>query len=277
MARDAVCAIAVAALIGGLACALWGDALLLHKNRHLLLDPTSPPAVECCWVDLRILSSEPPTSTRLCARCGHDEALRDVVRAEGCDDLLVPLRGHPPYEEGGGLFVDVGADVGACTLLVAGQGFETHAFEPHPERLRASLLRMRSSARVHVHAVALEEEDGSRTLDEELPSSSGKPTNNILLMRLNAAEAAGAIRVLRGARRLLAAGAIAAIKVELLSSPPSSSALLEAHRTRRRELCQLLEAAGFTLHPQHPHAPAVSLVVCAHPMRGGDLYAIKKL
>ena len=302
MLKHALCTlvVAIAAFLSGLACALWGDALL-HRRSLDAAPHAEPAAAECCWVDLRIewQLRAPP---RLCARCTND-ALSNVVRAEGkwpdCDDLLVLLRGHLP--EGGGVFVDAGANIGACTLLVAGQGFETHAFEPQPDNLRHLRASIGSLSMVHLHAVALGEASGGatiyrqegnagnsvvgvahpddptsatdraamlrnaaavevRTLDEELPG-----TPNILLMKLDVQ--GFEVKVLRGARRLLAAGAIAAIKTEL------APAFLEAQGSSQRELCQLLLSEGFTLH-QHPHGPAVSVVVCAH-MRG-DLYALKK-
>ena len=255
-----LCVVAIAAFLGGLTCTFWSDALVHHRHRLLLLtDATTAAAEECCWVDLRI-EWQLRDAPRLCARCTTNDALSNVLRAEGkwqgCDDLLVPLRGHLP--EGGGLFVDVGANIGECTVLVAGQGFETHAFEAQPDNLRhlrASLARLPPSL-VHLHAVAL---GGKvRTLDEEFPAA--KP--NILLMKLDAPEG---LEVLRGARRLLAAGAIAAIKMEL------------APKAQQRELlCQLLDEAGFTLHHQHPHSRAVSVIVCTHLRGGGDLYAIKR-
>ena len=255
-----VCVVAIAAFLGGLACILWSEILVHHhhRRRHFPIDAhnNNTPA-ECCWVDLRI-EWQLREAPKLCARCTTNDALSNVLRAEGkwqnCDDLLVLLRGHPP--EGGGLFVDVGANLGACTMLVAGQGFETHAFEPQPDHLRASLARLPPSL-VHLHAFALGE---VRTLDAEFPTV--KP--NILLMRLDVW--GSEVKVLRGARRLLAAGAIAAIQTEL------APAFGEA---QQRELCQLLDEAGFTLHHQHPHTrPAISVIVCAH-MRG-NLYAVRR-
>ena len=141
-----------------------------------------------------------------------------------CDDLVPMLM--PPGE--GGLFVDVGANLGACTLRVAAERrWMVHAFESGPtnlRHLRAGLRRMAARPPwVTLHATELV---AASTLDAELwPDEAAEPPR-IRVLKL---DVQGPHEVLRGARRLLAARAIAAVKT----------------KKKTRALCTLLADAGF--------------------------------
>jgi len=295
-----------------LAMTVYWEAIVLQYDGLLTGDSESPVAtqdesiVECFWVHMRYDQwqlQDPPT---LCAR-RTDDALSNVIRSQGkwpdCDDLLKVLQASRP--EDGGIFVDVGANIGSCTLLVAGQRFTTHAFEPQPDNLRylrATLARLPGSL-VSLHPVALGEAPGAsiifrqegnagnsvvgvvhpddptnardqlemernaahieiHTLDEELWPGSIGPPPKILLVKIDVQ--GFEVKVLKGAQRLLNAGAIAAIKTEL------ASAFLQAQGASQRDLCQIIAQAGFNLH-NNPSGPEVSLDACS--CMQGDLYA----
>eukprot|EP00435_Cladocopium_sp_Y103_P028196 s726_g7.t1 len=92
-----------------------------------------------------LLSRAVPSSVWLCVRWrSHGEFV-------DCTYIASSL-GH-----GNGLFLDVGANLGACTLLIANQGFNVLALEPNPSTaklLKAAVLRNSLEQRVRVLQVA---------------------------------------------------------------------------------------------------------------------------
>ncbi len=74
----------------------------------------------------------------------------------------------------GGTFFDIGANIGAYTLLASEQGkAEVFAFEPHPQtfRLLAANVRINVRQNVHLFQVALSQHDGSVCLTDGYGSS----------------------------------------------------------------------------------------------------------
>lgn len=204
----------------------------------------------------------------------------DLVSAEmqtqgrwlGCDNLYVLWHEaqHDP-----GLFVDVGANIGACTLALLAVGARVVAFEPLP----SNFWYLNESMRINAHwrdrlilwPVAL----GARNATEIIYTERGNAGNSPLRFPTHAQDSLGievstitldhalwpdplqpAPRVgllkidvqgfepfvLEGATRLLQARAILFIQMEV-----ASEWLLNVGR-KPSELCQILSAAGFTLY-----------------------------
>lgn len=114
------------------------------------------PATQCHWRIMSyswLLSSTPA----MCLRDSTD-ALSGVIHQVGrwpdCDELLEMLDTTSE-----GMFVDAGANIGACTTFIAGHKVPTHAFEPQPDNLlylRATLENNAElSSWVTVHDVGL--------------------------------------------------------------------------------------------------------------------------
>lgn len=187
------------------------------------------------------------------AQCLRDspDIVSDEVRRSGhwpdCDDLTDLWRDSSPSA----VIVDVGANVGSCTLRMVATGVFTHAFEPllaNARMLEASLLANGWSERAIVHHVALGHRPGAarlysqvgnagntvvghptrdsakasmhaagfirtETLDRVLWRDAAHPSPRIPLLKIDAQGME--LHVLRGARRLLSAGAVQAIQMEL--------------------------------------------------------------
>ena len=275
-----VCVVAIAAFLGGLACILWSEILVHHRHRRrpfpIDAHKNNTPA-ECCWVDLRI-EWQLREAPKLCARCTTNDALSNVLRAEGkwhdCDDLLVLLRGHPP--EGGGLFVDVGANLGYFSLMAAAMGCRVIAFEPmerNVARFLASIARNRAAITLYQNAVA---HQAGRVValrpthaatnygNGQIITSGEESTEDATTVRLDDVGITGTIDLLKidvegfelsvldGARRLLCAGAIRRVVLEW------SDATRANPECPAREGLRRLVAVGYTLSDIVPDAPPLS-------------------
>ena len=248
------------------------------------LNITAPNDNHCHWINNTHASWLLPSRPRMCIR-GRDDILSNVIHDIGrwpdCDDLIHVLL--KPYNPNQGIFVDVGANIGACSFLVAGNLFVTHAFEPQPDNLkyfRSTLGYHHSDFRdlIHLHTVALGDQSGESviyrqqgnagnsvvgvvhpddpnnkndyilmqrnaelirisTLDDELWPDNRTVAPKILVMKLDVQ--GFEVKVLQGAKRLLAARAVLAIKTEM------APAFLRAQGTSPLALCHLLAGAGF--------------------------------
>ncbi len=108
-------------------------SIVEQQRRHSIVEPQSTPSMVdsslCHWVDMKyswLLSTKPS----MCIRDSSDflsRMIHQVGKWQECDELLNML--------GDGMFVDVGANIGSCTVLVAGHKVRTHAFEPQPDNL----------------------------------------------------------------------------------------------------------------------------------------------
>ncbi len=78
-------------------------------------------------------------------------------RGEEADISGLPITGDS-------VVLDIGANIGAMTLLFARKAKHVHSFEPSPRALR--LLRKNVPTNCTVHAVALGESNGTATLSE---------------------------------------------------------------------------------------------------------------
>ena len=90
------------------------------------------PQVQCDWTSVRVGR----VAWRHCARL-RSEAVSDLLksRSDGLPDCH-PLLNFPHS----GLALDIGANIGGCTMLLLAAGFRVAAFEPSPESA-AHLLR----------------------------------------------------------------------------------------------------------------------------------------
>ena len=201
-----------------------------------------------------------------------------------CDNLPALWDWVPRQRDGQEVFVDIGANIGSCALLMLAKGVRTIAFEPLPANQRFLSASARANGRsfreqLVLHPCALgsssthaplfvsPENAGNsvvgrpigdssadqermaraamvrvRTLDEMLwPSRAGSAAPLIPLMKLDAQ--GYELHVLKGARRLLSARAISAIRFEVAPN------WLNGQNSSARELYDLLTWHGFALHP----------------------------
>jgi FkbM family methyltransferase len=240
--------------------------------------PAQAPPI-CHWVEMTYAWKYSSGHPSMCLQERSKDILSEVIHHYGrwpeCDDLIQAVEGIGEDE----IFVDVGANVGSCTLFIAGQGITTHAFEPQEFNLgylRATLDRY-PKLPVTLHEVAVgngtltasvmyrqndnagnsvvgvihpdspKDYDGMRrnvavvrmsSLDEELWSHH-RPPPIIALMKMDIQ--GYEVNALRGAKRLLEAGAIKRINMEI------APAFLNAHGNTMEELCAILTQAHFTL------------------------------
>ena len=113
----------------------------------------------------------------------YPDKLSDRVRQEGhwldCDDL--PRLWKSVSSSKGGLFVDVGANIGSCTLVMLAHGVPTVAFEPLPANrfyLTQSVRKNEAhfTGLLSLHPVAL----GSKSGIVPLFTSPGNAGNTVL-------------------------------------------------------------------------------------------------
>lgn len=173
------------------------------------------------------------------------------------------------------IFVDVGANLGACSLLMANAGYDVVSFEPVATNLfyfTSTLLRNPElMERVTVFPAAVGDrfamadiytQPGNRgnsvigspveasgdtavkihirTLDSSLWPDRSQPPPDVRLMKLDAQ--GYEVHILQGARALLEARAIRHIKTEV------ASAWLNAQNTTVKEFCEALRGHGFVLY-----------------------------
>jgi FkbM family methyltransferase len=94
------------------------DSGELNLKASIVVTNTSPPYAICCRRNQLV-----------------DRVVRKVLRWEDCDNL--PSLIAPSSPGARKLFVDVGANIGACSLLMAAHGHRVIAFEPVPQTYRA--------------------------------------------------------------------------------------------------------------------------------------------
>jgi len=214
---------------------------------------------------------------RMCIRPEPDvmgNSIRTDGRWKDCDELLPVWRGA----NASGLFVDIGANIGTCTLLMLAEGARVVAFEPLPANLhyltRSLFLQPESQwrARLSLYPLGV----GRSASEHTAFSQSDNAGNTVLDVPVHAAQNHDrpvTVRVARlddvlwpdareppplvslakidiqgyemealgGARRLLEARAIRAIHTEV------SVEHLRAQNTSGRAYCAFLRDAGFSL------------------------------
>jgi FkbM family methyltransferase len=304
MKRRALCVVCVVVL--AVRMVYW---VFRPGQRVAVLIPEDVQPSKCHWVDMKynwLLSAKPS----MCIRDGSD-ILSAVIHRErkwpDCDDLLDIMLNVVPKPIDG-IFIDVGANIGSCTVLIAGHRFQTHAFEPQPDNLfylKATLANneeLRSWVTVHEvglgdheHGSVIYRQEGNagnsvvglvhpddpanvsdrlmmgknranvtiQVLDDVLWPDAHRPAPRIALMKIDVQ--GYEVKVLKGARRLLSARSIQAIKTEL------APAHLGAHGSAPAHLCAMLHDAGFSLFAKLRGAP-LSIRRCA--LHRGELYAL---
>jgi FkbM family methyltransferase len=195
----------------------------------------------------------------------------------------------------GGVFVDVGANVGFATMSVArrtiGRGVSIHAFEPHPQnvaRLRSTLrLNPRIEPMVQVNEAALGAQEGELRLalggesfHHHLSDRGDLPVRverldsyverngiaRIDCLKLDVE--GGEVQVLRGAQRLLEERRIGLVVCEVLDP------LLQRSGTSASELTGLLLSAGYAPVVLENFSQRLAGVVRANaerPVMDGDI------
>lgn len=184
----------------------------------------------------------------------------------GCDNLLKLWKEAGPNP---GLFVDAGANIGACTLVMLAAGARVEAFEPLPSNLYYLLETMRLNRqwqdRLRVWPVALGADPGEERIYSEPGNAGNSPLRHptranparalkvrtvtldsvlgpgtrisLLKMDVQGFEA----YVLDGTRRLLQERAIRAVQLEVATE------WLRNVERRPSEVCWTLLEAGFEL------------------------------
>jgi len=272
----------------------------------VVLEPP-PPAVapiDCHWVNMRyqwrVLA--PPV---MCIR-GADDALSGVIHREGkwpdCDDLVTML---PPASESS-IFVDVGANIGACTIWVAGHGHVTHSFEAQGENLQYlySTLSRLPELRVHVHPVAVGEANSESIIYRQEGNAGNSvvgvvhpddPTNQADRERMERNAMPVHIRTMDSelwpdpnspppnialmkmdiqgyeVKALKGASRLLAARAIKAIKTELAPVFLAAQNSSQQELCSLLAASGFSLR-NGLNRPPISTAHCA--VTPGDLYAM---
>ena len=232
----------------------------------------------CDWVSVSPMAS---TSYEHCTR-PYKDVVSDEVRMRSdhvfpdCQVLPLLWALLANEQEGDELFVDAGANIGSCTLLMAGvTNATTVAFEPSASNLHyltRSLLHANNAAlrrRVTLYPVGLGvsarsyplfEQPGNagntvlgapmlsassqsasraevRSLDAILGVSVQQPRIRLLKLDVQGMET----KVLRGARRMLSAHRVRCIEFELATS------WLGGHNSSWSQLFGLLRRSGYAL------------------------------
>mmetsp|Transcript_36147 Transcript_36147/g.81241 ORF Transcript_36147/g.81241 Transcript_36147/m.81241 type:complete len:320 (-) Transcript_36147:374-1333(-) len=217
-----------------------------------------------------------------------------------CHDLL-RLWNHVAIPMHGDIFVDVGANIGACTMMMASHGIHTESFEPNPANLfyltrtLAKNPDINSRVKLHpfglgnstqVYPIYMQDKNAGNSvigvphhakklaafnvavhrLDDVWPVGPGP---RIRVMKIDAQ--GFEVNVFRGAVRLLLSGRVACIKFEVALT------WLKAQGTSAEELFDILNmvnASIFTLgHSLVPlkqvplHLNSMDLIACIGPMK----------
>jgi len=144
------------------------------------------------------------------------------------------------------VFVDAGAGLGGCTLFMAFEGAPVIAVEGgHANLFRLTSALLAGSRRPNVTVVAANLTAGGGSLDVLLHGRAPR----IRLLRVSDTEDARA--VLRGATRLLDAGAVRTVLVQSTNSSASQAA------------CRELQARGYATYVL---AAAMTETACAAPL-----------
>ncbi len=136
--------------------------------------PITAPGLEreaCLWVNVTHYAALGVAPYAQCVRRGMDAmSVRIASAGRWADcDALVDLWRETAAAGGGGVFVDAGANIGACSLVMLGLGATTIAFEPLPVNLfyfTSSVLAndRRLRERLTLHALALGNTSGAVTM-----------------------------------------------------------------------------------------------------------------
>ena len=216
---------------------------------------------------------------RLVTFCSHTfQPLFVAFRHALLSDRLPPLYSRPlsagsECPAGNSVTLDVGANIGSCTLMLVSLGKKVVAFEPNPHNLfflTSSIKRLpqQHRERLTLHAAGAGASAGEHklftqqgnfgnsildnpnqsdnvplhtvftvTLDDALWPNPSLPPPCIPLMKMDVQ--GFEVQALQGATRLLAAKAIKRIATEVAPS------FLAAQGTKASELIKLLSASGF--------------------------------
>jgi len=226
----------------------------------------------------------------MCVR-GYDDIVSSSIRSHGrwgdCDELVTLWKlnsfSAPEIQatDSEGIFVDAGANIGACSLLMAVFGKRTYGFEPS----KANMFYLTSSAMANTaqirdklniftmgigeahmrvplyfakgnagnsqlvgngttiakdhdsQVLELEDEIIVSPLDDVLWPDPAKPAPHIRVMKMDVQ--GYEVKILKGTRRLLKAGAIGIIKTELAAHWLGSKGSTVA------DLLEILKSYGY--------------------------------
>ena len=179
--------------------------------------PITAPGLEreaCLWVNITHYAAAGVAPYAQCVRHGMDAMsvrIASAGRWADCDGLVDLWRetagataGGDGGGGGGGVFVDAGANIGACSLMMLGLGATTVAFEPLPLNLfyfTSSVLAhgdRRVRERLTLHALALGNASGRVTMFSQ-PGNRGNSAVGQPIGDTDAREAAMRARDFSGA------------------------------------------------------------------------------
>lgn len=134
----------------------------------------------CRWRNVALPGATPYVQ---CIRQFRD-AVSDIISQTGiwkeCQVLYEIWQRLSPSESD--LFVDAGANIGACTLLMAAYGIKTVSFEPNPANLfyltRSLLANPKLASHVTVYPVGLGETEASLNMYMEHSNAGNSVFNN---------------------------------------------------------------------------------------------------
>lgn len=128
------------------------------------------PTDACSWIPINATSES--VEFRMCIRPFSD-VVSNVIRLQGrwieCDELLTEWQTNVATHRNDSIFVDVGANIGSCTLLLSSNGVRSCSFEPSASNLfyfTSSLFHGPASTRAltEVYPIALGEHRAVSTL-----------------------------------------------------------------------------------------------------------------
>ena len=261
---------------GGNMTAAQGDAVVIQVRSMgiaLLADDTAPLCGK--WQPIKAPGSA--AEYEQCTR-GEDDLMAKVLTKLGywpdCNILLQLWR---EQDDPDSIFVDAGANVGSCSLLLAANRANVVAFEPLLANLAIfnESIKRNGFHRIQVHGVGLGAKSdvvqlftqrsnaGNTMFGVSIPDRDDMAlelvnVGHVRIVRLDDILFTGAVpprialmksdvqgfelHLLAGASRLLRAGAIAIIKAEL------AGRWLEAQGSTGAKLCAKLEEWNFVVH-----------------------------
>lgn len=253
------------------------------------LFPPPPWAGECRWTKVTIPDKE-ISPYPMCVMTEKDlisEAILEKGNWDDCNQLLLmwkkSLLDHPSSNP---VFVDIGANIGACSLLMLAAGVRVIAFEPVPDNqyyFSRSILNSNWRDKIQLYPVGCgadySEHDiflapgnfgGTRLnapfrngknitrkitivpCQDLLWSDRSQPPPQIPLLKIDVEGLE--VAAMNGLKELILSGAVKAIKSEI-------GILLRYQKTSASEYCRLLKELGFELFDAHTNA-TLSDAVC---------------